>query len=296
MSTTVEDMVTAPTLDRLALDNGCFAMIAMDQRDSLRQLARAAGRDDSVPALVDFKVAVAEQLAPAASGFLIDADHGFDPVLRAGVLPADCGLILAADVLDQPPGGPVVDTGLSEDCLRLAADSARTCAAKLLIIWTDDGRNDVRLGIAERFVRRCAELGLLSVLEGVAVPSGGRDLDYAIRDAARELGGLRPDLYKAQVPSRGVGPQDELDRACERLARVLDVPWVVLSNGVALADFPRGVRAACRAGASGMLAGRALWSDALAAPDPRTHLREHCLPRLRALATTVRTTGRPWRN
>jgi sulfofructosephosphate aldolase len=193
----------------------------------------------------------------------------------------------------------VVDTGLSIDDLRLAAGSARVSAAKLLIIWKDDGHSGRRLAIAEAFIARCRELGLLSVLEGVAVayPTDDPqwDLDAAILDAARELGGLRPDLYKAQVPRRGRGGP-ELDRACERLDAVLSVPWVVLSNGVRLADFPRAVEAACRAGASGMLAGRALWSDAVAAPDLRGYLREHCLPRLHRLRDIVDTHARPWQS
>jgi sulfofructosephosphate aldolase len=289
---------SGPSLDTLALDNGCFAMIAMDQRESLRQLMDAGGKDGSDPALVDFKLAVAEELAPAASGFLIDHDFGFRPVVEAGALPDACGLILAADVLDQPPGRAVADTDLSDDVLRVAAGSPRTSAAKLLIIWKDDGGTERRLGLAERFVARCRELDLLSVLEGVAVAHPADDprwdLDAAILDAARELGGLRPDLYKAQVPGRGLGAADELDRACERLTDALVVPWVVLSNGVPLEAFPRAVEAACRAGASGMLAGRALWSDAVAAPDLRGYLREHCLPRLHRLRDIVGTHARPW--
>ena len=203
-------------------------------------------------------------------------------------------MILAADVLDQPPGCPVRDTGLADDLLRAAAASQRTCAAKLLIMWKEDGDNDRRVGIAERFVSRCRELGLISVLEGVAVVADERGFNGAIRDAARELGGLTPDLYKAQIPARGLGTSTELDAACAELAAVLTVPWVVLSNGVALPDFPRGVEAACRAGASGMLAGRALWSDALSAPDLRRYLRSYCLPRLHRLVEIVNASARPW--
>ncbi len=283
-----------PTLDALALTSDCFAMIAMDQRESLRQMLAAAGREHTDADLVDVKLAVAEELSCAASGFLIDDEFGFGPVLRSGALPPRCGLILAADVLHQPPGHPVEDTDLSDELLRTAAASDRTCAAKLLIMWREDGDNDRRVGIAHRFVTRCRELGLISVLEGVAVVADERDRDGAVRDAARELGGLVPDLYKAQVPRRGLGTDAELDAACARLASVLTVPWVVLSNGVALPDFPRGVEAACRAGASGMLAGRALWSDALSAPDLRGYLRAHCLPRLRRLVEIVEANARPW--
>jgi sulfofructosephosphate aldolase len=86
----------------------------------------------------------------------------------------------------------------------------------------------------------------------------------------------------------------ELVTACEKLDRQLDRPWVVLSNGVAAADFPAAVEAACRAGASGMLAGRALWRDAIATADPASALRAQSADRLWRLAETVDRHGRPW--
>ena len=96
-----------PTLDALALPSGGLAMVAMDQRESLRTMfdAAGAGRPDTEE-MVAFKTAVAAALTPIASGFLIDRHYGFDQV-RRGVLPPTTGLVLAADALQQAPGGPV---------------------------------------------------------------------------------------------------------------------------------------------------------------------------------------------
>jgi sulfofructosephosphate aldolase len=69
----------------------------------------------------------------------------------------------------------------------------------------------------------------------------------------------------------------------------------VLSQGVDPARFPTAVAAACRGGASGMLAGRAVWTATLGADDPTALLREHSVPRLRELAAIVDAHGRPWR-
>jgi sulfofructosephosphate aldolase len=55
------------TLDAIARPSGTFAMVAMDQRESLRHMFDLAGSgrpDDDV--LIDFKVAVAEELGPLA--------------------------------------------------------------------------------------------------------------------------------------------------------------------------------------------------------------------------------------
>ena len=55
------------------------------------------------------------------------------------------------------------------------------------------------------------------------------------------------------------------------------------------------VEAACRGGASGMLAGRAVWTVTLGADDPAELLRAHSVPRLRELGAIVDAHGRPWR-
>ena len=84
------------TLDSLARENGTFLMVAMDQRESLRQmLAERHGAPIEDDRLRLFKLAVARTLAPHSSAFLIDRLYGFDAVVRDGLLPDDCGLILA---------------------------------------------------------------------------------------------------------------------------------------------------------------------------------------------------------
>src|SRR3954452_2473960 len=104
-----------PTLDAIARPSGGLAMVAMDQRESLRTMfdASGAGRvaDD---VLIDFKLAVADALGPLASGFLIDRHYGFDRIRDDKLLPDSCGLILAPDELDQAAGRPVEETDLDE--------------------------------------------------------------------------------------------------------------------------------------------------------------------------------------
>jgi sulfofructosephosphate aldolase len=289
--------VTAPTLDRLARLSGTFAMVAMDQRESLRTMLAEEGRPADDAALTAFKLEVARVLGPLASAFLIDRHYAFADLVRDRTLPPGCGLILAADDLTQPPGGAVEDTGLDPGVDPETAKSDGVVALKLLVIWKRDGREERRVELARRFVDGCRATGLLSVLEPVAVPAPGEngfDLDAAILDAAGALGPLGPSLYKAQVPRRGRGTMTELVAACERLDRRLGRTWVVLSNGVEAADFPAAVEAACRGGASGMLAGRALWRDALATDDPPAALRTRSADRLKRLAETVDRYGRPW--
>lgn len=292
--------IPAPTLDAIARPRGGFAMVAMDQRESLRAMFDGAGRGrpaDEV--LVRFKRDVAEALGPLGSGFLIDRHYGFEPV--RDTLPADDGLILAADALTQADGGPVEETDLDEVVVDGSFDLAGVSALKLLIIWRRDARREERVALADRFIRRSAELGLLSVLEPVVrataeeLHAGTWSLDDAIVEAAHELSALGPSLYKAQVPGQGEGGAAQQRAASERLGGAIGGPWVVLSQGVPRDRFLPAVQAACRAGASGFLAGRALWSDVVGAEDVPARLRKLSVPRLAALAEVVDREARPWR-
>ncbi|TDC54149.1 hypothetical protein E1212_03150 [Jiangella ureilytica] len=291
--------MSEPTLDALARPGGGLAMVAMDQRESLRTMFDDAGAgrppDDVLTA---FKLEVARSLSDLASGFLIDRRYGFDEVRSERLLPAGCGLILAVDALTQQDGGPVEETALDPDFLAADSDLAGVDGVKLLIVWRRDERREQRVELAREFVARARERGVLSVLEPVvrATPAelagGTWDLNAAITEAARELSVLGQSLYKAQVPSAGEGEPAELLDACRALDDAVTGPWVVLSQGVALDRFPAAVEAACRAGASGFLAGRALWSDVVG--RPLSELAVRSAPRLERLTRIVDEHATPW--
>lgn len=293
---------TLPTLDAIARPSGGLAMVAMDQRESLSTMfeVAGAGRPDH-DRIVSFKLDVARALAPLASGFLIDHHFGFDEVRTQGLVPPGCGLILAADALQQEPGGPVEETELDPVVLD-EVELSGVAALKLLVIWRRDERREQRVALAERFVTAARERGVLSVLEPVvrATPAEERDgtwdLDASIREAATELSPLGASLYKAQVPSAGAGSPAQLQQLCEQLGRAITGPWVVLSQGVDRERFLDAVRAACRGGASGFLAGRALWSDVVGRPDVPAALAEISVPRLERLLDVVDAEARPWRD
>jgi sulfofructosephosphate aldolase len=271
------------TLDALARESGTFLMVAMDQRESLRTMLRDHGHEASDERVARFKQAVARELAPHASGFLIDRDH------VAAIAPlVPHGLMLAVDLLVQEPGGPVEDTDVDED----VAPPPGVVALKLLVIRRDDAERARRVEAARRFSALARRHGLLSVLEPVV---RAERREEAIVEAARELGSAGCDLYKCEVPTHGAGSDDEITSWSREIDAALPCPWVVLSQGVDPARFPTAVAAACRGGASGMLAGRAVWTATLGADDPTALLREHSVPRLRELAAIVDAHGRPWR-
>jgi sulfofructosephosphate aldolase len=291
----------APALDPIARGGGGLAMVAMDQRESLRHMFDTAGAGrpgDDV--LVQFKHHVATALGPLASGFLIDRHFGFESIRRETVLPEGTGLILAADALDQEDGGPVEETSLDNAVVDPDFDLGGVAAIKLLIIWRRDEKRQARIQLAKDFVEAARTRGVLSVLEPVVRATAGEcqdgtwDTDEAIREAARELSGLGQSLYKVQVPLGGRGNAAEQHAASLELGRSITGPWVVLSQGVAQGDFAAAVKAACRGGASGFLAGRALWSDVVGEPDVPAMLQKRSIPRLEHLVELVDREARPW--
>ncbi|GAB3432048.1 aldolase [Flindersiella endophytica] len=282
-------------LHHLARDNGTFLMVAMDQRESLRAMLadvetpqrKAIDVPDSE--LITFKQDVANVLAPEASGFLVDPEFG-TPILRTPM--SGTGLIVAADALSARPG-EVVGDAVFDESLDLSGFADRgVAAAKLLVLWREDGGEQAQVAQSEKFVAACRAAGLMSIVEGVVRPPTP-DPEAAIR-CAEALGATGPTLYKVEVPYHGKAEPGRITEAALRLTAVLPCPWVVLSSHVDRADFPAAVEAACRGGASGLLAGRALWTNALTAADRKQRLRTESVPYLRELSRIVSSAARPW--
>ncbi len=280
-----------PDLSVLTRPSGGFAMLAVDQREAMRAMF-AAHQDAPVSdeQVTRFKLAAASILTPYASGVLIDKQFAFDQAVAAGVVDDSCGLIAAADHFIAGPDEFVADVEIDTTVVPEAVRGQGAVALKLLVIHRPDGDPAVRIRMVEEFVARCRAAGLISIIEPVSkAPRDGRDWDWddGVLAAARELGALGADLYKAEVPLRGQGDPDEIRRRCEAITAAVDSPWVVLSSGVPHELFPDAVRIACSAGASGFLAGRAVWASVIGSDDVEHDLRTISVPRLQQLGAVV---------
>lgn len=278
-------------LSCLARPSGGFAMVAIDQREALRaMLAEHSRQPIADETLTRFKVEAARALSPHASAVLIDRQFGFDTVVAEGAIAPGCGLIAAADHFIPGPDEIVAESEIDRSVAPEQIRKTGAVALKLLIIWRPDESPSSRLALAGEFIDLCRAAGLISILEPVSrPPRDGRawDWDAGLLDAARELGSVGADLYKAEVPLHAVGDDIGIRRRCEKLTSLIASPWVVLSSGVSPAHFPRAVALACRSGASGFLAGRAVWRAVIGHPDSRRALQTLAVPTLRRLADVV---------
>ena len=169
---------------------------------------------------------------------------------------------------------------------------------KFLILWRNDESPDMRAQLVEDFNKLCQISGLPSIVEIIVKPprdtTKGFNREEEIIIAAREAATWKPDLYKAEVPFHGEGDLNLVMKNADRISEAIGSPWVVLSNGVKQPFFADAVKACAMGGASGFLAGRAVWADIVSSPDIPKALREISIPRLEQLTEIVDTHAKPW--
>jgi len=286
-------------LSRLARSSGALAMVAVDQREALRGMF-AVHQSESVPdsQLTNFKVDVARELTPFASALLVDQEFGIDAIVNQGAMAEGSGLIAAADLLIGPAGGAATDTALD-----LAVDPVRmkeigAVGLKFLVLWRKDEKPEDRLKLVNQFKEYCEKADLPSIIEIIVKQPNSSDVKFdreaQIIEAAKEARNWKPDLYKAEVPFHGEGDLNLIQRNAELISEAIKGPWVVLSNGVKQPNFAAAVKACCKGGASGFLAGRAVWADIVGSSDIPKALREVSVPRLHELCEIVDQNAKPW--
>jgi len=278
-------------LEALMRPSGAFAMLAIDQRESMRAMF---GEFQKTPVtdrqLTDFKLAALRALTPLASAVLIDRQFAWRQAVDQKAVAPGCGLIAAADHFIPSADEIVSDVRIDEDVKPLEVKRDGAVALKLLVLWRPDESAEMRRAMVRDFIGRCRQAGLVSIIEPVSrKPRDGRawDINDGVQAAADELGNLGADLYKAEVPLHGKGGERAVREASARLTRTIQGPWVVLSSGVSPDDFPQAVEWACREGASGFLAGRAVWRNVIGQADTGRALVEDAAVRLKRLCDVV---------
>lgn len=286
-------------LSRLARPSGALAMVAVDQREALRGMF-AKHQSAPVPdtQLTKFKVDVARELSPYGSGLLVDQEFGLDAIVESQVLNPSCGLIAAADLLIGPAGGAATDTAVDQSVDPHRMKKIGAAGLKFLVLWRNDESPESRMKLVEEFNALCDAVDLPSIIEVIVKapndPNKSWDREAELILAAKEARKWGADLYKAEVPYHGEGDLSAITRASAVISEAIAGPWVVLSNGVKAEFFADAVMACAQGGASGFLAGRAVWADIVGSPDINKALRDISVPRLEKLGEIVDKYARPF--
>lgn len=286
-------------LTRIARPSGTLAMVAVDQREALRGMF-APFQTSPVEdfQLTRFKVDVARELSPFASALLVDQEFGLDAILEQGALAPHCGLIAATDLLLGPSGSAANDTDIDRAIDPMRMVSIGAAGLKFLIFWRIDESVEKRAELVAKFNKLCKISGLPSIIEIIVRQPNDSSISFdreeQLIQAAKEASSWKPDLYKAEVPFHGEGDAARITRNAERISEAIGGPWVVLSNGVTASNFASAVEACARGGASGFLAGRAVWADIVGADNTSEALRQVSIPRLKKLGEIVDQYAKPW--
>jgi tagatose-1,6-bisphosphate aldolase len=291
------------TLADIASDDGVLAIIAMDQRNTLRRMFQAVDIKAREEDLRTAKADVARALTPAASGMLLDPTFGVPAVTEARALAPSCGLLVAAEPSsrDSYNGEPRISRD-PELNARWVSEQGGDALKFLVQLRADrpipaSGEPDLvreTLDVCSEIISDCNSEGLPSVIENLVYELPGEQLSGkaradAIIAAAIALDELDIDLLKLEYPG---SPE-----ACRRLAEALHRPWAVLSAGVPFEQFSDVLKIAFdEGGAAGFIAGRSIWREALPlnGMERQRFLDSVARPRLDDLVTVANERARPW--
>jgi sulfofructosephosphate aldolase len=261
---------------------GVYCMLALDHRDALRNAFRRAGVEDvSAEQMLETKVRIVSALGKSASGILLD-------YASVECRPSHAGLLVPLEAQGHEPleGARLNRLEFSaEDAQRVGADGCK------LLLWYRADHHESASRQAELLVEAaedCRRCGLPLILEPLVYKlEGESDEAYGaafpdlVVEAARELHVC--DLLKLQCPG-----DDAVERATVAAA---PLEWALLGGSEVDGEtFAEQLATACRAGATGFIAGRAIWSGALglAPEDQERWLRREARPLFDRLVTIAR--------
>ena len=242
-----------------------ICVLALDHRDAMRNSYVDIGiHDVTDEVMLAAKTRIIDALASQASSILLDS--------LAVELPRPRHLALLMPLESQ--GHEDLDGGrlnqLMPDFSPARAAELGASGCKLLLYYRADhpATAKLQLELTARAAKECHKHGVTLVVEPKVYKLAGEDKELYVRRfgdlvvaAARHLARSGADLLKLQYP----GSPELCERVTEAAA---PVPWALLGGKIDGETFAAQLDDSCQAGASGFIAGRAIWGGALGL-DPR---------------------------
>jgi tagatose 1,6-diphosphate aldolase len=296
-------------IQRLADSYGSISMCALDHRGSLaKMLKEGTGSAPSYQDMVDFKYDVCSALSPHCSAILLDPVYGAAQGIASAALAPRTGLLVSLEETGYEGGAESrlsrpLDGWHASKVRRMGADGA-----KLLLYYRPDVDVAARQrALVQELAAWCDEQDLAFIVEPVGYAVGdeassgrySRIKPEVVIKTAAELTPLGMDVLKAEFPADAKSETDlgVMLENCKRLNEASQVPWIILSGGVDFDLFVRQVEIASKAGASGFLAGRALWQEATSIKsrqERQDFFRTTVVNRLRIIMAVANAYGTPW--
>jgi tagatose 1,6-diphosphate aldolase len=297
-------------LQEIANEEGLFTITALDHRGSLK---RALNPEDpnsvTYTDMVEYKKKLLKALARDSSAILIDPIFGAAPALSSGMIRGDQGFLVSLEATGYEDSAGDRVTSAAEGWSVEKIKRMGASAVKILLYYNPDSSTAKQQeSFIEQAVEDCAKSDIPLLVEPmtyniVGGPKKGT-AEFAklkpsmVIETARNLCPLGVDVLKSEFPDDPDFETDEgrMAEHCKELTEAAGIPWVLLSAGVDYDTFRLQTSIACEHGASGFLAGRAIWQEApsLPADEQDGFLATTAADRLKELSTIANKNGRPW--
>jgi tagatose 1,6-diphosphate aldolase len=304
---------------RMADAQGRFKMTAVDQRPPIKApIARHHGVDEAPwEDVARFKTLLIETLQGESSAMLLDPHYAI-PMGLDRFSPSK-GLIVTLEdsLFEETPEGRLsseIDDWSVAKIKRMGGD-----AVKVLAWYRPDApesNKQAQKDFTKRIGEACQRYDIPFLFELLVYPLSGdahQTTDYiemtgkrtdhvlqSVADFAAPEFGI--DVFKLESPvaAKDVPAQEDRDvqAAFDEMGRLAGRPWVMLSAGAGKSEFRNIMAHAYRAGASGYLAGRAIWLEPFGLyPDweaMRDGLATGSVDYMRELNTLTDSAATPW--
>ena len=274
-------------LRRMADANGIFKMTAVDQRPPIKGPIAAHHGTPEAPweEVARFKRMLVETLQAQSTAMLLDPHYAIPHAI--GTLSPTKGLIVTLEdsLFTETSGGRLsadIDDWSVAKIKRMGGD-----AVKVLAWYRPDAGDEVnrtQQDYVKRIGAECAAYDIPFLFELLVYPlpsdthqtqdyveMRGKKTDDVLRSVeefAKPDYGV--DVFKLESPVNAADADGSaaVQAVFDEMGRLAGRPWVMLSAGAGKPEFRKVLDHAFAAGASGFLAGRAIWLDAFRAyPD-----------------------------
>ena len=302
---------------RMADAAGRFKMTAVDQRPPIKNPIKAKRGTAEAPYedVAGFKLMLIEELQADSSAMLLDPHFALPRGLS--LMSPSKGLIVTLEdsIFREEKGGRLsseIDDWSVEKIKRVGGD-----AVKALAWYRPDAAKNIceaQKDFTARIGEACAKYDIPFLFELLVYPLAGEAnqtkqyVEMTDKHSGHVLESVRQfadprfgiDIFKLEspVPAKAVAATPDAQKLFDEMGRLAGRPWVMLSAGAGMAEFKSILEHAYAAGASGYLAGRAIWLEPFAHfPDwdkIRKGLREQGVPYMRDLNALTDRAALPW--
>lgn len=291
-------------LRNTSTDKHVFTILAFDQRGSYKRMLPDGTTYEEA---VNLKQAVIDALTPHTSAVLLDPTYGLMPAQERA---RGCGLLMSLEKSGYTGDSTYRGLGFDKDWTVAKIAQMGGTAVKLMVYYhpdTGELATDNEATI-QAVADECHQYGLPLFLEPMSYSLDAdiskNSAEFAatrpevIIETARRLSRVGADVLKLEFPHDAKFNSDHnaWAEACQAVSEVCAIPWVLLSAGVDFEIFEQQVIVACEAGASGWLAGRAMWKESVdyQGEERAQFLNEKAVSRVRRLVELANEKARPW--